>query len=410
MIYTRISKFATRFLAIVFAIIFLSSSIVSAVPMSGEELNSLLRTSEWYDTKTLASCNNVANIDFSGSENAKIAFLYFIGRGLSLQQSAGLVGNLQAESSVEPDTQEANPIGGGRGGYGIAQWTGGRRTAIENFANATGNPAVLKDLKFQLDYLWDQELVKGYKQSVLDPLKLASSVQQSSDIVLVKFETPKVIVDNQPGPVAQLKKYRGGLGQKIYDLYASSSASIVPVSATGSGCSASGGGVAAGFAGFPLTTTKQSMSQLNGNCFSGGVMCKAGHPYAAYDILADVGTPVVSILGGKVITITSDKCPGRMVSIYNTEQDVTISYLHMSMAKTLVKDNQVVTPGQNIGFVGAKSEGCGTPHLHIDAATGQPRPGCKRESCPAANAALFQAGDAKIGLGKTLYDTYLKLP
>jgi ABC-type transporter Mla subunit MlaD len=52
---------------------------------------------------------------------------------LSGPQAAGIVGNLQAESGLKA-VQEANPIGGGRGGFGWAQWTGPRRLQFEQYA------------------------------------------------------------------------------------------------------------------------------------------------------------------------------------------------------------------------------------------------------------------------------------
>lgn len=51
--------------------------------------------------------------------------------GLTPIQAAGLVGNLAHESAAFTATQEKNPIGGGRGGLGWAQWTGPRRRAYE---------------------------------------------------------------------------------------------------------------------------------------------------------------------------------------------------------------------------------------------------------------------------------------
>jgi hypothetical protein len=52
---------------------------------------------------------------------------------LSPAQASGIVGNLQAESGLKA-VQERNPIGGGRGGFGWAQWTGSRRREFEAYA------------------------------------------------------------------------------------------------------------------------------------------------------------------------------------------------------------------------------------------------------------------------------------
>lgn len=58
--------------------------------------------------------------------------------GLTREQAAGVVGNLGHESGGLQVMQERNPLGGGRGGYGWAQWTGPRRKAFEAWAAARG--------------------------------------------------------------------------------------------------------------------------------------------------------------------------------------------------------------------------------------------------------------------------------
>lgn len=55
--------------------------------------------------------------DLSGNQRA--AFYYFVARGLTKRQSAGIVGNLIQESSVIPTAIEY----GGGPGRGIAQWS-----------------------------------------------------------------------------------------------------------------------------------------------------------------------------------------------------------------------------------------------------------------------------------------------
>ncbi len=54
---------------------------------------------------------------------------------LTLEQAAGIVGNLGFESNRFKTMQEVAPAGG-RGGWGWAQWTGPRRVAFERWAAA----------------------------------------------------------------------------------------------------------------------------------------------------------------------------------------------------------------------------------------------------------------------------------
>src|SRR3954462_12968265 len=58
--------------------------------------------------------------------------------GLSPIQAAAVVGNLAHESAGFTAMQERNPVGGGRGGFGWAQWTGSRRRAFEAWGSKKG--------------------------------------------------------------------------------------------------------------------------------------------------------------------------------------------------------------------------------------------------------------------------------
>jgi hypothetical protein len=85
--------------------------------------------------------------------NDKTAFDYFLGKGLTGYQAAGIVGNLDQESSMDPKAAEA-----GGPGRGIAQWSvGGRWDATANdnttaYAGARG--ASVYALTLQLDFIW----------------------------------------------------------------------------------------------------------------------------------------------------------------------------------------------------------------------------------------------------------------
>lgn len=82
--------------------------------------------------------------------------------GLTSAQSAGILGNLQAESGFDP-TQPNDA----EGAIGIAQWEGGRRTALDSYAAAHHGSET--DLSIQLGYLWSE--LSGPYASVLARIK-----------------------------------------------------------------------------------------------------------------------------------------------------------------------------------------------------------------------------------------------
>ena len=165
-------------------------------------------------------------------DNGQIIWNYFMGKINNEFGVAGLMGNLQAESGLNPmnlqnsyekslgynDISYTMAVDGGtytnfvqdKAGYGLAQWTyWSRKQNMYNFLK--GQNKSIGDLNGQLDFLY-QELSTGYK-SVLNGLINAKSVKEASDLVLLQFEKPKDQSEN-----AKNKRYQ--LSQGMYDKYA----------------------------------------------------------------------------------------------------------------------------------------------------------------------------------------------
>lgn len=68
---------------------------------------------------------------------------FLIGKGLTELSVSAIMGNIQAESSFDPDLIEA-----GNGiGFGLCQWSFGRRTQLEAYGT---------DFNHQLNFLWSE--------------------------------------------------------------------------------------------------------------------------------------------------------------------------------------------------------------------------------------------------------------
>ncbi len=117
--------------------------------------------------------NTTGTTTLIGDDAVEQAYNFFIApeRGLTPAQSAGIVGNLMLESggntTVNPDA--LNSIGA----YGIAQWLGGRKDALEAYAASKGKPK--NDLSIQLEFLWS-ELSAGNQISATTKKDFLSSV------------------------------------------------------------------------------------------------------------------------------------------------------------------------------------------------------------------------------------------
>jgi Phage tail lysozyme len=109
------------------------------------------------------------------SENAndKIAFDFFLGKGLTPVQAAGIVGNLDQESGMSPTIWQY----GGGPGRGIAQWSAGGRWDSGYHDNVAWYAAQQKEsiysLHLQLEFIWYELTSIGYGFS---KLKAATTV------------------------------------------------------------------------------------------------------------------------------------------------------------------------------------------------------------------------------------------
>lgn len=118
--------------------------------------------------------------------NDKACYTYFVGKGLTPFQSAGIVGNLDQESGADPTAVQ--PGGPGRG---IAQWsTGGRWDTssgdnLAAYASSHGGVSVW-GLGVQLDFIWyELTTFPGYG---LAALKATTNVTDATTVFMSKFE------------------------------------------------------------------------------------------------------------------------------------------------------------------------------------------------------------------------------
>ncbi|WP_338145576.1 phage tail tip lysozyme [Flavonifractor plautii] len=164
---------------------------------------------------------------------------YLKAAGLNDYGSAGLMGNLYAESGLSPtnlqnsyekklgytDEDYTAAVDNGiytnfvkdSAGYGLAQWTyWSRKQALLAFCKAAG--ASIGDLDTQLAFLM-KELSEGYR-GVLEVLKTASSVVEASNAVLLQFERPadqSTSVQSKRASYGQVyySKYSNGKGDDV---------------------------------------------------------------------------------------------------------------------------------------------------------------------------------------------------
>lgn len=110
-----------------------------------------------------------------------------IRRGMAPHHAEAFVINGDDESNLDPNINEASPIvPGSRGGFGIMQWTGPRRKALETYAAERGAP--VGDADLQMDFLM-QEL-QGPEREAAATIFAAPDVGTAAAAVVNKFLRP----------------------------------------------------------------------------------------------------------------------------------------------------------------------------------------------------------------------------
>lgn len=116
--------------------------------------------------------------------NDQPAFNFFVAKGLTPFQAAGIVGNLDQESGVNP-----NSVQSGGPGRGIAQWSVGGRWDTSTGDNATAYAASqgenLHSLNLQLEFIWYELTTKGYG---FTQLKATTNVTDATIVFMQKYE------------------------------------------------------------------------------------------------------------------------------------------------------------------------------------------------------------------------------
>jgi hypothetical protein len=139
--------------------------------------------------------SKITNIeDRSGKQgNAQDAIRFFMSKGLSREQAAGVAGNLSHESNFRPDA-----VGDHGTSFGIAQWHKERGDNMKRWTKANGYDP--KSFRGQLEFLWHE--LNTNERGALTALKGSSSAYDAGMAFCRHFERP-AYVDPERGRTAE---------------------------------------------------------------------------------------------------------------------------------------------------------------------------------------------------------------
>jgi hypothetical protein len=121
--------------------------------------------------------------DLGVSQNAAVAYDFLVGKGLSCEQAAGVIGNLQLESGLNPRLEAMDT--NNKMSRGIAMWQPPRWQNLLTFS-AGRDPWALST---QLEFLWYE--LQSDPSLGLAPLSASTSVADATVVFQNKFEHPR---------------------------------------------------------------------------------------------------------------------------------------------------------------------------------------------------------------------------
>jgi len=148
--------------------------------------------------------------------NATYIYKYLSSKGWTINSIAGLLGNLQHESSINPGRWEGDDVGSGPG-YGLCQWT-----PYTNYTNwVEGDPSemdnnlsrIIYELENHLQYFVTDgypETFKEFTESTKDPYYLACAFAWN-------YERSWVVLYGSEEEREALRQKRGGSANAWYE-------------------------------------------------------------------------------------------------------------------------------------------------------------------------------------------------
>jgi hypothetical protein len=373
---------------------------VMAQSVSDHDRDSIINEKTFYDIVPLGSCGAAAEADgitLQGKDNIQKGFNFFISKGLTPAQSAGIIGNLRQESGMNPASNNtaANSSGVNPGsiipgetwnGGGIAQWEGGRWTGSNGFLNyiagkgtfqgkPQGDGKNWKVLGYQLNYMW-WELTHTEKDA-LTHLKGTSTVEAATTSFVTEYE--------RAGTPALDRRIK--FAKEVLDAFGNA----VPDNVAPSGACGGTGITIDGYS-FPLAPqTRQNYTTLPCNGGAQNYTDKTGKSTTirtchhdgtpAYDLMYSgvPGKPVYAITEGKIINVNRSyvmnsgadgkPCGSIQFQAANGTDNTYYWYGHILPSSNVVEGKNFEA-GDQLGVVATKDYGSkcwgGGPHLHID--------------------------------------------
>ena len=268
-----------------------------------------------------------------------------IDAGYSAEAAAGVLGNIEAESGFN----EASIEGGSGAGFGLCQWTGGRRTQLESYAASKG--VAPSDLDTQIEFLlaeitpgggangYAKYQLSSYNGYSASDWKNASTPEDAATAFCWTFERPGI----------PRMDVRTSAARRYYNQFKDAERP-------------SGGNVTSIQAVLP----NYPFSSSSGFGYRNGPFYGPNEFHQGTDIPAPAGTEIAALGGGIVKEMSMGYNGGRGNYIRIDHQNgYETLYQHCNGFAAGLSVGSHVSQGQIIAYVGSTGDSTGA-HLHLE--------------------------------------------
>lgn len=152
--------------------------------------------------------------------NATYIYKYLSAKGWTVNAIAGLLGNMQHESAINPGRWQSNDVGNMSGGYGLVQWT--PATNYTNWATSNGysDPSVMDGNLARIIYELENKLqyyaTDNYPESFSSFSKSTKSAYYLACAFAWNYERSWTVLYGSEEEKEALRQKRGGSANDWY--------------------------------------------------------------------------------------------------------------------------------------------------------------------------------------------------
>ena len=192
-------------------------SIGAVSAISATDRDAVLGNYPFFDATSLGGSCAGGGFDVTGGNNLEVTWNYFLSRGFSPEQAAGIIGNLLVESAgtLDPRIRQGGDFvsdpndPSGAKGRGIAQWTFSERwQTLLNYASALNRDPLTLDL--QLDFIMFEMtgqppapgMTGGSRANAYNMLVATTTVEEAAVAFARYYEVNQLSIDYAEGRIS----------------------------------------------------------------------------------------------------------------------------------------------------------------------------------------------------------------